>query len=193
MVLSDRREALLDRTVDYVLEHGLGALSLRELAKAIGSSHRMLIYHFGSKSGLLVAVVGRIEATQRSFLSQMVAQTAMSPDEAARSMWLRLADPALWPAERLFFELYGQALQGRPGTEQFLERVVEDWLGPLAEHAAAQGTPPDTARAHSRLELAITRGLLLDLLATGDRTGVDAALECYAVYYEAFRRARTTT
>ena len=39
------------------------------------------------------------------------------------------------------------------------------------------------ARVHARLGLAVVRGLLLDLLATGDRAGVDAALEVFARRY----------
>jgi hypothetical protein len=45
------------------------------------------------------------------------------------------------------------------------------------------GVPADVVRAHARLGLAVTRGLLLDLLATGDRAGVDAALEVFAGGY----------
>jgi hypothetical protein len=43
----------------------------------------------------------------------------------------------------------------------------------------ARGLPADQARATARLGLATVRGLLLDLLATGDRAGVDAALELF--------------
>jgi hypothetical protein len=48
---------------------------------------------------------------------------------------------------------------------------------------APLGVPEDIARTHGRLALAVTRGLLLDLLATGDRAGVEAALEVYAGFY----------
>ncbi len=43
--------------------------------------------------------------------------------------------------------------------------------------------PADVARPHARLGLAVVRGLLLDLLATGNRAGVDAALEIFARGY----------
>src|SRR5580693_796510 len=113
------RARLLAAAVEYLQAHGLGDLSLRELAAAIGTSHRMLIYHFGSKEGLLAAVVQAVEAEQREFLAGLAADPAIGPVEAMRAMWRRIADPSLWPSERLFFEIYGQALQGRPGTEGF--------------------------------------------------------------------------
>jgi NAD(P)H-dependent FMN reductase/AcrR family transcriptional regulator len=175
----DPRQRLLDAAVAHVAEHGVEGLTLRGLATAIGTSHRMLIYHFGSKQGLLVEVVRAVEAQQRDLLASFRVDPALSPAEVGRRMWAHLADPALWPSERLFFETYGQALQGRPHTATFLDEVVDAWLEPAAALRRAQGVPSGDAPALGRLDLAVTRGLLLDLLATGDRAGVDAALEQY--------------
>jgi AcrR family transcriptional regulator len=171
------RERLLAAAVDYAAEHGISDLSLRRLAAALGTSHRMLIYHFGSKQGLLVAVIRAVEQRQRDALAELGHDPALSPPETMRRMWQRLADPALWPHERLFFEVYGQALRGRPHAAPLLDGIVESWLGPLSELAVDLGIPPEHARAHARLWLAAARGLLLDLLATGDRRGVDEAVE----------------
>ncbi len=77
----------------------------------------------------------------------------------------------------MFYELYGQALQGHHA--QFLDGIVESWVAPLAESGVAHGLPLPTARAHARLGIAVTRGLLLDLLATGDVAGVDAAMAAF--------------
>jgi AcrR family transcriptional regulator len=170
------RGKLLAAAIDYVVAHGLGDLSLRDLAAAIGTSHRMLIYHFGSKEGLLVAIVAAIEADQRDFLAGLAADPDAGPVEATRIMWERVSDPAMWPSERLFFEVYGQALQGRPGTAGFGDGGAESWVE-LAANANPFGLPAKTARADARLGVAVVRGLLLDLLATGDRAAVDAAFE----------------
>src|ERR1700730_195414 len=113
---SGPREKLLAAVMDHVVAHGLGELSLRELAAAIGTSHRMLIYHFGSKEGLFVEVIRAVEAAQRAFLTELATEPGITPAEEIRRIWRHLSDPALWPQERLFFEIYGQALQGRPGT-----------------------------------------------------------------------------
>lgn len=177
----DPRSRLLVAAVDHATGHGVSDWSLRGIAAAIGTSHRMLIYHFGSKEGLLVEVVRTVEERQREALADLWrdldADPPADPAEVARRFWRRLADPALWPAERLFYELYGQALAGRAGTERFLDGIVESWLGPLAELMRRTGVPAEHVRATARLGVAVARGLLLDLLATGDRAGVDEAME----------------
>ena len=61
----ETRARLLDAAVDYALAHGIAEVSLRQLAGALGTSHRMLIHHFGSREGLLVAVVDAMEAIAR--------------------------------------------------------------------------------------------------------------------------------
>jgi AcrR family transcriptional regulator len=179
----EARERLLAATIDHVAEHGIGELSLRGLAAALGTSHRMLIYHFGSKDGLLVAVVREVEERQRLVLGALLTDGSMSVQERARRFWRLLADPAMWPHERLFFELYGQALQGRSHTAALLDGIVTDWLGPLTELGVQQGRSEDAARAEARLGIAVTRGLLLDLLATGDRAGVDEAMEAFITLF----------
>lgn len=159
----------------HVAEHGVGDLTLRGLATALDTSHRMLIYHFGSRDGLLVAIAAEVERRQREALADL--DVTGAPAEVMRAMWARLSDPELWPFERLFFELYARALQGDPGAAPFLEGIVEDWVAPLAALGVEAGGDPGRVRAEARLGLAVYRGLLLDLLATGDREGVTAALE----------------
>src|SRR6478609_9734763 len=124
--ITEPRDRLLAAAVDHILEHGLGDLSLRELAAAIGTSHRMLIYHFGSKEGLFVEIIRAVEAAQRDLVADFAADE-LSMTEAARAYWQQATDPSMWPQERLFFELYGQALQGRPGTAELLVGIVESW------------------------------------------------------------------
>jgi AcrR family transcriptional regulator len=160
----------------YVEAHGIGDLSLRQLAAAIGTSHRMLIYHFGSKEGLLLAVVRAVEHEQLDALRALELDPALSESDMMRSMWKRLTAPRMWPKERLFFEVYGNALGGR-GTE-FLDEVIEAWLKPVAaELMRRRGITLAAARAEARLRLAVVRGLILDLLTTGDRAGVNRAHE----------------
>jgi AcrR family transcriptional regulator len=176
-----RREHLLDAAVEYAATNGISDLSLRQLAAALGTSHRMLVYHFGSKEGLLVAVVRAVEERQRRFLAELGGEPGLSPAERGRRLWERLADPAMWPHETLFFEVYSQALRGRPHTVELLDGIVESWVGPAAE--LIEGVPPEVARATARLGVAVTRGLLLDLLATGDQDGVRAAMDVFLGMY----------
>jgi AcrR family transcriptional regulator len=172
MAPSQARDRLLAAAVEQAMNGGIADLSLRELATAIGTSHRMLLYHFGSREGLLVAVASAVEDAERAILLSW----GTTADDARR-YWRRISDPRLWPMERLFFELYVHALRGRPGTEGFLGRAVEPWVEQLAAAIAGAGTDQRTARAQARLGLAVARGLLLDLLATRDSEGVTEAYE----------------
>jgi AcrR family transcriptional regulator len=171
------RAKLLAAVVSVALAEGIADKSLRAIAAAAGTSHRMLIHHFGSREGLLVEVIRDVEERQRAIMAEAV---AADPDESpgAREMrfWRHLRSPELAPQERLFFEVYGQALQGRDWARPLLDGIVEDWIGPVAAMLVAEGVSPDTARAVARLYVAAGRGLLLDVLATGDNDGVDAAL-----------------
>jgi AcrR family transcriptional regulator len=173
------RERLLAAAMEHVAEHGVGNLSLRGLATALGTSHRMLIYHFGSREGLLIEVIRAVEAQQRAALAELLLDEGAPPAETMRRMWRRIADPALWPNERLFFEVYAQALQGSPHAQPLLDGIVDLWVEPLARIAVARGEDEAQARGEARLGVAVTRGLLLDLLATRDRQAVDAAMERY--------------
>jgi AcrR family transcriptional regulator len=177
------RERLMAATMNYVAKHGIGDLTLRQLAPALGTSHRMLLYHFGSKEGLLTEVVLRSEAEQRAFTAELLADREMPLIEQARRIWKQLAEPDLAPRERLFFEVYAQALQGRPHTRALLDEIVDAWLAPLIEINLRNGMPRDQAEPAARVGLAIARGLLLDLLATGDRKAVDAAMEHFLANY----------
>ena len=179
----DRRAQLLDAAVEFVADHGIADLSLRRLGTAIGVSHRMLIHYFGSKEKLLVEIVRTSEERQRELLSRLRLEPGLAPADAARTLWRRLTDPRLAGQERLFFEIYGHALRGRPEAVPLLDGLVTDWLEPLVAAEVASGADPDAARSRARLGLATVRGLLLDLLATGDRAGVDAAMEEFLRLY----------
>ena len=178
------KQRLLDAVIEHFAADGLADQSLRRIAEAVGTSHRMLLYHFGSKDGLLLEVVREVEARTQGRLALVAEAAGMRSDVVIRQMWSYLADPELASFERLFFALYGRALQGDRATAPLLRGDIEAWLDANVALAADVGVEADLVRTHSRLGLAVMRGLLLDLLATGDRAGVDAALEVFAQGYE---------
>jgi AcrR family transcriptional regulator len=183
-VVSSPKERLLDAVIEHFTTDGLADQSLRRIAEAVGTSHRMLLYHFGSKDGLLLEVVREVEARTQARLAQVADAADMRSDVVIRRMWAYLIDPELAGFERLFFALYGRALQGDRATLPLLRGDIEHWLDANVALAAEVGVPAELVRMHSRLGLAVMRGLLLDLLATGDRAGVDASLEAFAEGYE---------
>ena len=160
-----RRDELLAAVVADCAEHGLGNRSLRDIADHVGTSHRMLIHHFGSREELMVAVVQAVEARQAALAGEL----GGPPGDQLRAMWSHLSAPSLRPLERLFFECYARGVQGEQPFARMVPGTVEAWL-------AEDGT---TDPALVRLGLAVMRGLLLDLVATEDRTAVDAAAQAF--------------
>ncbi|WP_216654278.1 TetR/AcrR family transcriptional regulator [Nocardioides sp. zg-DK7169] len=181
------RERLLAATIEVMAREGSTGWTLRRLAEAVGTSHRMVIYHFGSLDGLLVAVVQDVEARQRERRAALAVEHP-DPVEAARALWRELAAPDLAAYERLFFELYAAGLQGQDAAASLPRASVEEWLEPLTGLFAAATGDSENAAVDARLGLAVVRGLLLDLLATDDREAVTAAHERYLGMVVGLRR-----
>jgi AcrR family transcriptional regulator len=175
------RDELLCRVVDHLALHGIGAFSLRSLADAIGTSHRMLLYHFGSREGLLEAVVGRVESDGQLALAVEHAtdQARSDPLSTGLRFWRAITDRALIYGP-LFFELTSHAMIGLPHAAPLRDRLVDPWIDALAGGWAALGVAGGLSRTYARIDLAVARGLLHDLLLSGDRSAVDAAMRTYA-------------
>jgi AcrR family transcriptional regulator len=182
--VSAARQDLLDKTIAYVAAHGLSDLSLRELAAGIGTSHRMLIYHFGNREGLLAAIVATIEAQQRTAL-ELLAVDASSPRELVAAQWAQLSDPSLRPYVVLFFEVLALALQRRPGTEGFLDSLTEPWLD--LGTTIADKLEAGSSRDEVRLGVAVIRGLLIDAVASGDIAAATASLDRFLEMWDRSR------
>jgi AcrR family transcriptional regulator len=167
----ERRRQLLDALVEEFAAGGVGDRSLRDVAAAVGTSHRMLLHHFGSREDLLVAIIEEVERRQMALLPGLPTSAAGS----FAAMWADVRRPELRQLERLFFECYARAAQGEKPFARMVPGAVNGWL---AEVAAIADGPIDHAMV--RLGLAVVRGLLLDLVATDDQAGVDAAAHAFA-------------
>ena len=178
----ERRRELLDALTEEFAGGGIGDRSLRDVAEAVGTSHRMLLHHFGSRAGLLLALVDEIEHRQRTLLRDVPAD----PAESIAAMWADVRRPELRPFERLFFECYARAAQGEEPYARMVPGAVDVWL---AHVDALSGGTADPALA--RLGLAVIRGLLLDLVATDDDTGVDAAAQAFVDLVRESMRSRS--
>lgn len=179
-----RRAELLDRAVDYVCRHGLAQLSLRPLAKAVGSSPRVLLYYFESKESLVVEIVRRGRNRQRAMMSALKL-TTLSPREVSRSLWREWSKPEWEPLTRLSFEVYSLALSDPARFPGFLDGYVEEWLDALEVCTMLPGYTRAQARALGTLLVAGFRGFLLDLMATHDRPRIDRAVDLWlSMLYE---------
>jgi len=176
-----RRETeLLELAYAYVLQYGLADMSLRPLAKAIGSSPRVLLYLFGSKEGLIRALLARARTEELELLSRTPSVSDLGADGlnvVAERLWSWLAADDHRGLLTLWVEGYAHSLVEPEGPwGSFASDTVNDWLKVLA--AAQPRTERNTSagRAERTLVLAVLRGALLDLLATGDVARTSAAV-----------------
>jgi AcrR family transcriptional regulator len=184
---SPRRAELLERAYRYALEHGLADLSLRPLAVAIGSSPRVLLFLFGSKDGLVRELLAKARADELGYLGREGADDGQGLDAMVAATWHWLAAEPVRPLLTLWTEAYGRSLVEPDGPwSGFASQSVADWLDVLAAAqppSRADEDEPPTANSESAadrtLALAVLRGCLLDLLATGDSERVGSAISRY--------------
>lgn len=169
------RERLLRSAIDYFAVNGVGDASLRQIAGAIGSSHRMLIYYFKSREGLLEAVVEELERAERDTLTQIMTRQDRPSRELAWEFWSHVADIADFYAP-LYFELASHAMRGDDPSAPLRLPNVEMWVQALTQMWSGAQLKPAQAKVHARLNLGVARGLLHDLLLTRDRKAVDQAM-----------------
>jgi AcrR family transcriptional regulator len=178
IALVERRTELLEKIVDVLLAEGISDLSLRPLAKATGTSARLLIYHFGSKEKLLTDALEHVRQRMEGALRCLAAKEGpLSVEEFLLMFWRWATYRPNQPYCRLLFEIDGLAMQNRArfparfwgaGFARW-RRVFETKFGqPSDENKAATST----------FQLAALNGLLQDFLCTGDRKRTTAALHC---------------
>jgi len=165
---------LREQAVDYVISHGAADLTLRPLAKALKTNARMLMYHFGSREGLMREILAGIRERGDALIQEWFSKAKTPPTlaEFLLAYWQRVSDPRMRAVVRLVFELYALALRDPRSYPGVLTDPVRYWR----TLAARTGRAPKTSEAEATLLLAATRGLMLDLCSTGDRRRVTKAL-----------------
>jgi AcrR family transcriptional regulator len=178
-----RREELLDGATDWVLANGLRSLSLRGIAADLGISHRTLLHHFPTKQQLVAEVLRELRARNVAILKEHAASSEEAdPRSLIVAMWEHFAAPENLAYHRLFFEVYGLSLTDPDRYSAYRDGFESDWAGAIVELLAAAGASRARAGQLATLIVASYRGLLLDLLITGDRERTGAALEQLAAY-----------
>lgn len=174
---SARRDELLELSYRYALEHGLTDLSLRPLAAAVSSSPRVLLFLFGSKDGLVRALLARARRDELELLDGWRSTNAEDLATVAGAVWCWLAAEGHRALLTLWVEAYARSLVDPDGPwTKFARATVDDWLEVLAAAQGADERDTPFGEAQRTLVLAVLRGALLDLLATGDLQRTTAAV-----------------
>ncbi|CRK60487.1 Transcriptional regulator, TetR family [Alloactinosynnema sp. L-07] len=160
-----RRDELVARTLDYLAERGLAEFSLRGLAAELGTSARMLVHYFGTRENLLDQAFAEHRARAIAAV-----QAARGDKAAARTGWDTMADPANRGHYVVMFHLLAAGLTDGPFTE-IARHAVADWLDVVTGLLADRDEPSVDAT----VLVSGLKGILLDLLVTGDRDRCAAA------------------
>jgi AcrR family transcriptional regulator len=181
----DRKNELCGKALDYCLAHGVAELSLRPLAQEIGTSARLLIYHFHSRDGLIGAVMDEAHRRVQKSFGELIREAGNKA--VLRRFWNWTTNPQNAPYMRLMFEVQMLALQNPSAYAHYLEGTSSGWLA-LIETAL----PPSVdRRARATLCAAVIDGLLLEFLSTGDLRRTSSALEIFGSLLRAGKRTKT--
>lgn len=106
----DHKADWLDGMAQHVLAQGLNNASLRPLAAAVGTSDRMLIYHFGSKEGLTAALLQHLaERFVTGLDAALPPGRAPSVQDCLTEVVALLRDPAMAGYLRVWLDILSAA------------------------------------------------------------------------------------
>jgi AcrR family transcriptional regulator len=174
----DKKHELRDKALEYFLDHGLAELSLRPLADYLGTSARLLIYHFGSREQLIAVVMAEARArVQRSVAAMLHAARGQA---RMASVWGWASAPENVRYVRLLFEVQILALQNPDIYAQYLSDTSTSWLA-VIEHGLPDS--PDR-RTIATLCSAVIDGLVLDYMSSAELDRTSAALRFFVALLE---------
>ncbi|MFN0090470.1 MAG: TetR/AcrR family transcriptional regulator [Acidimicrobiales bacterium] len=179
-----RKQDLLEEIVEYLGEHGIGDLSLRPLAKKLGTSTYTLTYQFGSKDGLLIDAVSHAEARQVATVRAWVAETPdISATQLLRRYWAWFVEDENLRLVRMLIEAATLARSQPDVFGEIGNRVVSDWIELLSDRLTPHLGDAAEARRLATQVYATVVGLQFDLIATADAERVERAFDelCRAV------------
>jgi AcrR family transcriptional regulator len=171
-----RRRELLERVTDDLAVNGLVDFSLRRAARAAGTTHKVLLYHFDGADDLLVQAI--LKLRDRRIDRGMAA--ARRPDRERLSDRVR----ALWPIlvgeeSRVLDQAIGLTMYdtqryaelGRGASQQYLPSLLSLCPGDWSDKRK---------REVAEMVLGVLRGFLIGRLTSEDGTGIDAGFEALA-------------
>lgn len=179
------REELLKQSVNYCISEGYRAFSLRALADKLGTSHRMLIYHFKSSEELFEAVLEKLRSRSLARFDEAFSAVNDVPGfkSTTKKVWRQLASEQSRPFMLSYLEI--QVMEIRDGKSRasstYLDATLEEWLAPLISTLVRLNYSKQDSRIKARIMLSGGRGLILDWLGAGsasDRRQIYASFDC---------------
>jgi AcrR family transcriptional regulator len=171
-----RKEALLRAVVDDLAVNGLADFSLRRAARAAGTTHKVLLYHFDGVEDLLGQALPKLRE-RRTFAALAAVAPADSLAERVLAIWPVLKDDAT--GVRAIDEAIGLAMYDPARYAHLSRGASESYLGALLSWCPPHWT------AQRKLEVALLivatlRGCLAEWRTTRDMANIAPALNALA-------------
>jgi len=175
----ERREELLQKIVDVLLTEGIAELSLRPLSAAVGTSARLLIYHFGSKEALIAAALEQVRSRISKAVSELLEhRQAGSLEEFLRVFWKWAIEETNQSYFRLLFEIDGLSMhEGKIVAQKDRVAGATGWVKLFEKSAEKLANTAERQSGAATVIVAALNGLLHDYFATGDLKRTTAGLE----------------
>jgi AcrR family transcriptional regulator len=171
--VSTRKAVLLESLIAYLVKRGIADVSLRPMAAAVGTSARLLIFHFGSRERLLLEVLDEMQARLQRSLAQLLAEPNLAHAAPLRQFWDWALKDANFAQLRVMYQLHILAAQDHKTYGRFLKRNSLNWL----ELVQAVLKPSQRSPALASLIVAVFDGLFIEVVSTGDRRRASAAID----------------
>lgn len=173
-----RREELLIRVTDDLAAHGLVDFSLRRAARAAGTTHKVLLYHFENVDDLLAQAMFRLRERRidnaltavrvRDHPTLAGRVRAIWPILAADETGLRVIDQAIG---LVMYDPARYADLGRQTATQYLPGLLA---------LCPDGWSEQRKFEVAEMIMAVMRGFLMDWRTTGEAARIEAGMEALA-------------
>jgi len=164
---------LLENLIAYLVKRGVADVSLRPMAAAVGTSARLLIFHFGTKEQLLLEVLDEMQARLQRSLSHLSDESRPPRSAPLRLFWDWAMKEANFAQLRVLYQLHILAAQDHKTYGRYLKRNSLNWL----ESVQALLKPSQRSPALATLIVAVFDGLFIEVMSTGDRRRASAAID----------------
>jgi AcrR family transcriptional regulator len=184
--MSTRKALLLESTIAYLVRRGVADLSLRPVAAAMGTSARLLIFHFGSKERLLIEVLDEMQARLQRSLGDLLGDPSLARSAPLRQFWDWALREPNFAQLRVLYQLHILAALDHKTYGRFLKRNALNWL----ELVQAVLKPAQRSPALATLVVGVFDGLFIEVVSTGDRRRASAAIDEFIAMARKHTQAR---
>lgn len=172
--MAKRKYELLAGLTEYFVTRGISDVSLRPMATAVGTSARLLIFHFHSKEQLLTEVLESMQESLQRSLAELLSERQVDEGPAPlRLFWDWALKDVNFARLRVLHQLQVLAAQDQKSYGRYLRKNSANWL----QTVQAILKPSQRSPLLATLIVAVFDGLFIEVMSTGDRRRATAAID----------------